>query len=406
VTFEHVGFADNLTIPTPKVLMNTAALYLATGDPDLGDLVEQLCKGTVAGFLGLQWDPEDPETALTARTIFTQDHDYVQAGRETLVRYGPAKHESIDWNAQTIPNPTNPSWGDIWVRNWRSKDDVPHMLRSVPTLLRLADEAPEERVRQAAALAARTLQRFARDIVDTGYYIRSKDRNGDAYIPLNPNGMVADLASFVEYNFILPEAECDPKITASLIAYGDSNGLDCGSGFGDLYELFATSSHYYNYDIIRFFHAAAITNALEAGRAEIAHSLLEGMAARVDEMMSGTSPHSDDPSWPSDSAAFLLVAATGGLPLTSDETRRVMEQYSLAADHYAAWPNWDLWDPSVPDGVLAWEPDRNGPEGRVVEITEMAYPIDYCNSPWQDMAGAAFLDCDIVLDPTRWGETP
>ncbi len=404
ITFEHVGFADNLTIPTPKILMNAAALYLMTGTARLGNLVEGLCKGMVAGFKGMIFDPDDPEVAITARTIFTQDHEYIQEGRRTLVVYGPAKRRAVDWNAQTIPNRTNPYWGEIWVRNWRSKDDVPHIFRSVPILMQLAQQAPDPSVRAAAGEAVATLKRFARDIVDTGYYIRTKDEYGNAYIPLTPKGYVADLASFVEYNFILPNAECAPKLAAALIAYGEPHGIDCGTSFGDLYEYVAGLGHYYNYAIIRYFHAAALTIALTMGQHDTALELLEGMVARIDEIMHGNLPNRDDPAWPADVASYLLVAAASGVPLTSEEARHVMEQYSRSVDHYGVWSNWDLWSPSVPDGQVAWQPDRNGDPYRFVDITEMIYPLEYCTSPWRPSSGAALLDCEIVLDPSRWGE--
>jgi hypothetical protein len=128
------------------------------------------------------------------------------------------------------------------------------------------------------------------------------------------------------------------------------------------------------------------------------------MVGRVDQMMAGSTPHSDDPSFPSDSASFLLVAASGGVPLTSDEARHVMNQYALAVDHYQNWPNWDLWAPSVPDGVVAWEPDRTGSPSHFVEISEMVFPLEYCSSPWRNEAGSPLVDCSIVLDPDRWGQ--
>jgi len=34
----------------------------------------------------------------------------------------------------------------------------------------------------------------------------------------------------------------------------------------------------------------------------------------------------------------------------------------------------------------------------------MGYVLSYCWSPFKNPAGAAIVDCDIVNDPSRWGE--
>lgn len=405
VTFDHTGNADNLTIPTPKVLAAASAAYLASGDAALGDLAKGLAKGMRAGFLGEAFDAEDPETGISARTVLNQNHGFVQDGRPTVVSYDNAKHPADDWNAKTIENHTNPYFGDIWLRIWRSQDDVPHIFRVVPMLRRLAAQAPDADVRAAAAESVAQLEHFARDIVDSGWFIRTKTDQGDVEIPHYPDGTIPDLASFSLYNFLVPNAQCEPKLGAAMIAYDDSRGLDCGIGFGNIYELIAEIGHYYNYDIIRYFHLAAIDNTLAAGQFAMAEPLLQGLIQRVDQMMAGTVPHSDDPSYWADAAGYLVVAAASGLPLTSAETQHLVTRYSAAVDHYAPWPNWDLWSPSVPDGEVAWEPSRGGSPDNYVDITEMAYLLEYCSSPWQNPAGAAFVDCSIVLDPNRWGES-
>jgi len=122
---------------------------------------------------------------------------------------------------------------------------------------------------------------------------------------------------------------------------------------------FRLVSHYYNYDIIRYFHLAGIDNALAAGRNAVAEQLLHGLVLRVDQMMAGTVPHSDDPSYWSDAAGYLVVSAASGLPLTSAEAQHLVLRYSAAVDHYASWANWDLWSPSVPGGEVAWERGSN-----------------------------------------------
>ena len=403
VTFQHVGGADNIMIRTPKIINNAIAGYLASGDATLARVVEQYSKGIVALFDGMMWTEQDPEDFVMARAIFTQNHTYVEDGREAYVDYDPVKHIVYSWNAHTIPNPLNPYWGDIWVRNMRSKDDVPHLFRAVPMLMRTVQDAPDQNVREAAADALWHLQGFAQHIVDSGYYIHTKDMWGDAYIPTNEFGMVADLASFVCYDALAPKAECNAQLTSALIGYGSDLDNDCLNGIGWLYEWVSTVKHYFNWAIVRYFHAAAITNALMVEENRVAKKLLNGMATRVDIMVhdeQGPQQHSE---WTADAASFLLVAATAGLPLTSEEARLVMEQYTLSVDHYQDWPYWDLWDPSVPNGTYEYRPGRNGALGTAVRPEELSFLIEYCYAPFRNETGATLVDCDVILDPSQWG---
>ena len=404
VTFEHYGGADNIMIRTPKIINNAGALYLMTGDPKIAYLVEQYCKGLVAMFRGMLWDEQDPEDFITARATFTTDHTYTEDGRQTAVTYGPAKVYKEDWNAHTIPNPNNPYWGDMWVRNMRSKDDVPHIFRSIPMLMRLVDEGQDTSVVDAAALTLDYLLGFAKDITDSGFHIRTKDMYGNPYIPREDNGLIKDLASFVLYQPILSNAECNNSLAAALIAYGDPLGIDCGKGIGYLYEAVATWGHHFNYDIIRYFHVATVTNALMVGQNDIAKKLLKGLAKRADFMMYNDQLEAAHPDWNADASSFLLISATAGLPLTSDEARQIVEQYANAADHYVTWPNWDLWDASVPDGTYDYKPGRTGAYGTVVRPEELVYLVEYCYSPFRNEDGADLINCDIVADPDQWGE--
>ena len=404
VTFEHRGFADNLTIGMSKLINNAIAGYLLSGDETLGRVVEQYSKGYAALFKGMLWDENDPEHFLLARTIFTKNHSYTEDGRQAYVNYDPVKHEVYDWNSHTIPNPNNPYWGNMWVRNMRSKDDICHIYRVLPMLMRVVEDGKDEYVREAAAEALKYLQGFARDVVDSGYYVRTKDKYGNQFVPLNKDGTINDLASFVNYDSAVPKAECNAKLASALIGYGDPMGIDCESGYGNLYELIATKSHYYNYEIIRYFHVSAITNALMAWQVDVAKALLYGMAARADATMDGEGNWENTSEWYPDAAAFILAAATAGLPLTSREARLIMEQYSAAADHYVTFPNWDLWSPSVPDGEVQYMPSRWSASGPVVDIEDMTFLLEYCYSPFRNPTGADLVDCDVIADPEQWGE--
>ncbi len=405
VTFSHNGFDDNLTIPTSMYFNNAASIYLMSGDPTAKRLVEQFCHGYVALFLGMMWDTNerDPENTILARAIFPANNDYEEEGRQASVNFDGSRHESNDWNAHTVPNPTNPYFGsDLWVRNMRSKDDVPHIYRTVPVMQRLVAEAPDQSVRDAAAESLAYLQAFAKDVTDSGWYIRTK-QDFNTYVPVDANGEVVDLASFVNYTPLLPTAECSGRETSALIGYGDPLDTDCGDGIGWIYEIIATYGHYYNYDIVRYFHVAETTNALMNWQIDRAQELVGGLASRVDYMMYTDPMRAQHTEWDADASAFLLAAGTAGLPLTSAEAQLVMTEYSKAVDWYITWPNWDLWSASVPDGPVTWSPDRNSPDGPVIDRDEMSFIFEYCWSPFRNPASAPLIDCDVVADPTQWG---
>ena len=395
VTFQSAsGGAHNIFIPTPKILSQAASGYLLTGDPAMGRLVEQYSKGIVSAFTGMMWDENDPNPFLMARNIVTHAHTYTLAdGRKKAVRYDRWYDTYEEWNAQRIHFPHNPTYGDIYVTNMRSKDDVPHIFSAATYLEYIVEDAPDGPPREAAAEALRYLKGFAKDIVDSGYRIRTKDAAGQAYVPDQ------DLASFVTYESLIPDGECNAKLSAALLGYGDSRGNDCRRGGSPEYEAFATATHYFNYAIVQHFHVSAVLGSLMSGENDKARRLLAGL---IDRMERYADPDSGEPGrtetrWAGDLAVLLVQAAAAGYPLTHDEVRHVHAEYAKALALYEAFPHWNLWDSSHPDGLYE---KRGGyrPDDRPHDIAdyEMATFLMYCFSPFRNPAGAPLVDCDAL----------
>jgi len=405
VTFSHTGGADNLMIRLGKHFNATAALYLATERDDLAYLLRMWSRGVVALFMSMQHTEDDPVTTIMPRTPFTENCSYTIDGRDVVVDYDPVKQERVySWNAHTIPNADNPYWDNVWVRNMRSKDDVPHIYRMVPMLMRLVVEAPDQEVADAALEALDALQLFAKDITDSGYFIRTKDEWGNWYLPLEDSGIVKDLASFSIYTPIVPNAECDGRLASALIGYQDHLDVDCEQGIGYLYELIATTSHYFNWAIIRYLHLASVYNALMVGENEVAQELMEGLAERATTIINDEEGRAAHQEWDADAAGFYVTSATVGLPLTNEEARLVVEQYGQSIDFYETWPNWDLWDPSVPDGVVLYQPESQEIPGGAwaLRVDELGFILEYCASLFLNDATSEFIDCERLLDPTQW----
>jgi len=404
VTFRHnpdYGGSHNNAEPTSLALTAAIGGYLLTGDEAMGRVAEQFTKSFTAVMLGFVYDESDPLPHIMARNIVTHNHSFLlPSGKQKAVDYSDWYFTYEGWNADRVHYTDNPTWGDIYVTTMRSKDDVPFMYRATAWFPYLIEFAEEGSVRQAARDALELMQDFAKDIVDSGYQIRSKDAAGKPFVPEE------DLATFMGYVDVFPDAECDPRLASALLGYGEPLDNECGSGQGSDYDRIAGTSHYYNYSIVDHYHMSAVLLALTLGHDDIAEELLQGWITRLERYLDpgGGEPGWDNENWERDLSLYLLQGAAIGMPLTSKEARMIHRFHERAVDAYADFPNWDLWDASVPDGSYdfrsGFQPARR-PE--YIRIEDMGFLLEYCWSPFKNPAGAKFVDCEIVRDPSRWG---
>ena len=409
VTFRQKGGDHNMWIPGSKVLSQAMNGCTLTGDWATCKLAEQYCKGLTASVKGFIRGEDDPAPYLMARAIFPNDNTatlddvtWQDDGRTKVMEFHEAYKDEIGWNAQTFAWPDNPTWGDIWITNMRSKDDVCAITRTTLFLHYVVEDAPFEWVKEACAETLETMQGFNKDIVDSGYNIRTKNPEGSAYIIEDQ-----DLGSYVWYLTFGEDNECTHRLASDFIAYQEPLTDDCGSGYGTVYEMFAVDAHYYNYPIVWNYHMAALGHALLFGYHDVALALLEGITERQDEYLHPYTkePGAEQEKWGRDMAILLVQEAAVGLPLTADETRLVHTHWRAALEEFQTFPNWDLWDESVPDGDYprsgGYHPHNSA---QAVDIEAYAMFLEYCNSPFKNPAGAKFVDCEVVADPAQWGE--
>ncbi len=389
------GGAHNPAIPTSKVLGQMIAGYLLTGDEDMRYIAEQYMKGVIAWMKGMVFDENDPYQFVMARNIITFNHSYfIEGNKKKEVDYKDWYYPYEGWNAHRFEYKNNPYWGDIWVTNMRSKDDVPHIYRATAYIIYLEELAKDESLKKVAEEAHYYMRGFTKDIVDSGYYIRTKDKDGNIYIPTE------DLASFVTYEFMDPYAECNAKLTTTLIAYSEPKGLNCKKGGINTYEEVAVKNHYYNLEIVSNFHLDSQLFSLIKRQDRFAKYLSQGIIERIDTYLSQMdTDFKDEKSFKGDMAAYLFKAASQGIPLKNSEARLIHQQYSLAIDDYLQWPYWDLWDPKFTDGQYPYDPYSEN--GRVA-IENMFFVFEYCFSYFRAENGARIVDCEIVRDSSKW----
>ena len=429
LVFTHVGRAENILKRTLKVMSGAAAGYRLTGDPRMAELATQLMNGVVALSVGMEFEGEKPLVKyLQARAVFNRNHSYTVDGRKVSVDYSPMywdeTHENwYKWNVHVFEIPDNPSYGKIWISSMRSKDDVPYIAMSLPTVVRVYHDTKNEALKQAAKRYLEYMRGFSQDIVNNGWYIRTKYRDGSTDIARDytkDGHPPADLGSFVHWESLFgPEAECNAQLGTMLTAYGvPGDKGDCGKGSLDTpgwsFEKLAFSSNWFNYNIYNYFHIGALSIAQSWGYSDLASSLMEGLVARFDEIRGNPElPNKDHDEFASDMAGWLISAATHGYPLNAAEARHIMQWYGESSDWYRAWPHWDPWT-SLKDGeeLSDYQAPRkdeldDGQGGKILKsymrLDEWPYLFEYCDSPHKDQ-GVRFIDCTVLADPSKWGK--
>ena len=408
----------NLMTRTIKVLGSAISGYFLTGDEDMARLAEQYCKGVTATMEGMVYDENDTLHHLMARNIIPFNHSYTRDGRKTAVDYSNWYHDGAGWNCQRFNYPDNPYWGSVWVTNMRSKDDVSRVMRIAATIRYAAAYADDDAMRSACADTYEHLRLFAKDVVDSGYWIRTKDRNGEPFIPgktgdAELDSGAGDLASYRMFDNLFPQSQCNATRALAYLAYGEGMDNDCGDidGSENAYEQTAVHNHYFNIWLIRSHHLARIFQALTNGDGEDARLGLRGLVRRYTASLDTPAdrlPVGED-EYMRDLASSMMQAVSVGYPLNEREARLVMKYWLRAVEEWKDWPYWDLWDASVPDGTYGYRPpdtrvidEDTGEKLRWVRPEDFAAFFDACWSPFKNPDGMRILDCDIVRNPSSW----
>lgn len=404
---EHGG--HNILRSNSNILATATSGYLLTNDHTLGELTRLYCRGISQTMLGVVHDENDPVKHIMARNVVASSHSYTtHDGRRKTVDYSNWFFPYDRWNCSRFLYTDNPYWGEVWVTNTRSKDGLGYLNMAAVNAMYAAYRAPDPAVREACLETLELLTDFSSDIAKHGFNIRTKDADGNVFI-LDETTMFdpskgGDLASYTFWDGIFPQAECNNTLATVLLAYGDTQDIDCSpSGGHPDYEMFSMMNNAPNGHIMRSFHISAIKWALARGKNEVAVKSLRGLEERFkrDREMDLKDITSNTDCWHRDLATNLLQAAAAGYPLSVEEAGEIRKYIGRGIQEYQDYPAWDLWSESSGDGEIQWLPSssKKGEDDQPICWTgpgDMGLALEYCWSPFRNPAGIAPVNCDII----------
>ncbi|MBI4818367.1 MAG: hypothetical protein HY791_19030 [Deltaproteobacteria bacterium] len=343
LTFLHSNDgADNNGLRTAPFLETACYAFKLFHDPQDEAFIRRMVRGFGSWISAMERTSAPNAPVLMTRAFYPENLTYEDHGLEITIDYSLNRPGLDNGATEYVHIPDNPSWGDIYVKNKRSKDDIGHMLLALAELETCKSELSAEAQAEIDEVMS-LYEAWSRQVEDDGFKIKTYDKNLDLWIPTE------SLAIFVQ----TLDAECDAMLTLKLVGRGSSGGKRCGNGITDSDALFSELNDN-NRHIFWSFHQASALWSVRRGELDQARALVEGMGTRMDDIFSKIE-NGDLPNFYNapDFAAFIMRAGFLGVPLTSREIRFVHEQVRQADEGYFSETNLAAlaaFDPEAPDG--------------------------------------------------------
>lgn len=388
VTYQHgAGGADNNGLRTAPYLEGACYAHLLWGKPLTAQLVRKMARGYSSWALTMKRSASDTAPTLLARAQYPASVTSSEGGRNLFIDYSLDRPGVDNGATEYVHLATNPTFGDVWIKNKRSKDDMGQVFRSLAQIQACAprlDAAGQADLAQTMSLYAS----WSRQVESEGWSIATLDKNGNLYTP--------PVSETLAHYTLVDNVECPGALMMRLLGDGNPGTVACASGISNTEKVLGSQMSNGVKQILRTHHEAAVNMALLTNQTTPALALLQGLAERVDSdltLASAASPPANVN--PSDIVSLLLHAANTGVPLTSKEVRWLHGRLDAAYTSYRAAGNaatYRVFDPATPDGTYPFDPSGAG-----MSFSDIGLVLGSCASPYRNPTGRPIVNCQRLL---------
>ena len=386
VTYLHgLTGSDNAGIQTSPFLEDACYAYQLTGNQKYAHLARRLMRGMSSWILASSRSAnESPKLLFRAfypTSVFSTDN-----GRDIFINYN-ANRPGVDGvPSQYVHNPNNPYFGDIWLKNNRSVDDLGHMITAIAHLQGCRDIFDQD-AKKDLDMLNKLYSDWAQNVESNRFIIPSLNKNLEMYIQRRGLGDYSGL------KIGLIDPFCVGKLAVRFLHSDTDQNLDCGKGYTVLEKMFARYLQNDAIQIIRTHHVAAIAMAELKSQHLLATKLREGLVERMNRDLKVARNQKLSPKFDiQDIASFLIQAHNTGVSMTSDEIRFVYERLHTAYQTLrspAYYNTFHLFDSSVPDGEYSFDPPHIG-----LYFYAIGSMLGTCTSTLVNPEGRQVLNCE------------
>jgi hypothetical protein len=123
--------ADNNGLRTAQLMEGACYAYLFWNKPAHEHLLHKIVRGFSSWSLAFKQQPNDPTQPLLSRAAYPIPIKSSDGGRDLFIDYSLNRPGLDNSATEYVHIPGNPLWGDLWLKNKRSKDDLGHMYRAM-----------------------------------------------------------------------------------------------------------------------------------------------------------------------------------------------------------------------------------------------------------------------------------
>lgn len=388
VTYLHAkGGADNNGLRTAPYLEGACYAHLMWGKPLTAQLVRRMARGYSSWALGMKRSAGDAAGTMLSRAHYPASVASAEGGRALFIDYSLNRPGDDNGATEYVHLASNPTFGDVWIKNKRSKDDMGQIFRSIAQIEACAprlDAAGQADLAQTKALYTA----WSKEVEAAGWGIATLDKSANVYTP--------PVSETLAHYTLLDNVECPGALMMRLLGHGDPGTLGCGSGISNTEKLVGSQMNNGVKQILRTHHEAAVNMALLTKQTGPALALLQGLAERLDSDVAAASSASPPSNLnPTDIVSLVLHAANTGVPLTSKEVRWIHARLGDAWTSYRApanAPTYAVFDASTPDGTYAYDPSGTG-----MSFSDIGLMLGSCASPMRNPTSRPLLDCNRLL---------
>ncbi len=384
VTFRHSpDGADNNGLRTAPLLEAACYAQALWPSPEHEELIHTLIRGFSSWIRAMERTSAPNAPVLMTRASYPESISYSRGGLDITIDYD-SQHPGEDNGAtEYVHIPDNPEWGDIWIKNKRSKDDIGYMLRALMALQSCRANLSAPVLAEIDDTMAR-YEAWAQQVEMDNFRISTYNKDLEVYIPNESLAILIQVSN----------AECDAILSVRLMGNKDEGEWDCRNGITEA-DALAASLNPGVRRIFVSFHEALARLMVERGDPDRAKRIVKGLAARLDTFFARRDAGElTDGFNHSDFGGEVVNAANIGVPLTSREVRYLHERIDAA--HQA------LLDPGQKaarevfrmggsDGTFGMELPNTG-----FNFRELGVLLGVCASHRVNLSSRPVLNCESL----------